>query len=54
MKKEIKIGLIGHYAKGQSLYDGQTVSTRLWQRQLERKGAKVCLVDTYNYKKIFE
>ena len=51
MERRTKIGLKGHLAKGEPLYDGQTVSTRLWKRQLEKMNIDVYLVDTYKYKK---
>lgn len=49
---EIKrIGLIGHMAIGQKKYDGQTVSTRMWQNELNNMELprKPVFVDTYNY-----
>ena len=35
MKKN-RIGLIGHIAKDIEMFDGQTVSTRLWLDELEK------------------
>jgi len=53
MKK--KIAIIGHFADGKDFFDGQTVSTRLLRDELEKSGKfkKVCVIDTYNYKKRF-
>lgn len=51
---EIKrIGLIGHLAEGQEKFDGQTVSTRQWQNELNKMHFQKLpvYVDTYNYKK---
>lgn len=45
-----QIGIIGCVAEGKKLYDGQTVSTRLWKDELGKKaGQKVYVVDTYCY-----
>lgn len=48
-----RIGIIGCVADGKDMYDGQTVSTRLWRDEMNRvlPGKSVCVVDTYQYKK---
>ncbi|MEH2953045.1 glycosyltransferase [Candidatus Merdisoma sp. JLR.KK011] len=47
-----RIGIIGCVAEGKNLYDGQTVSTRLWKDELGKKtGRKVYVVDTYQYRR---
>lgn len=52
MDKKNKIGLIGHTAEGIDMFDGQTVSTRLWKNELCKQNEhQVYCVDTYNYKK---
>ena len=47
-----RIGLIGHLAIGQEKYDGQTVSTRMWQTELKKMHLEKSpiYVDTFNYK----
>lgn len=47
----MKIGIIGRTADKQAMYDGQTVSTRLWRDELKKHGGSVFVVDTYNYKR---
>lgn len=50
MKKN-RIGIIGRVAPGVELFDGQTVSTRLWKNEIEsRTGSDVYVVETYDYK----
>lgn len=48
-----KIGIIGCVADGKDMYDGQTVSTRLWRNEFNKtkSGTLVYVVDTYQYKK---
>lgn len=47
-----KIGIIGHFANGKEFYDGQTVSTRLWRDEFNKRiSHKVFEVDTFNYRK---
>lgn len=47
-----RIGIIGHFANGKEFYDGQTVSTRLWRDELNKRfSQKVFEVDTYNNRK---
>ena len=48
-----KIGIIGCVADGKDMYDGQTVSTRLWRDELKKTnvGKVIYIVDTYRYKK---
>lgn len=52
MKKK-RIGIIGCVAEGAALYDGQTVSTRVWLSELKKltPHSSVFVVDTYNYTK---
>lgn len=52
MKKK-RIGIIGSAATGEILFDGQTVSTRLWIDELGKAYTEnsVCVIDTYRYKK---
>ncbi len=47
-----RIGLIGHLAISKEKYDGQTVSTRMWQTELEKMHLEKApiYVDTFNYK----
>lgn len=48
--KAKKVGIIGRVADGVELFDGQTVSTRLWRDEFNaRLDKKVFLVDTYDY-----
>ena len=49
----MQIGIIGRTADGKEMFDGQTVSTRLWRDELNRfmDGSEVFVVDTYNYKR---
>ena len=50
---KMRVGIIGCVAQGHEAYDGQTVSTRNWLAELRKNPAvkKVCVVDTYAYKK---
>lgn len=50
---KMRVGIIGCVAEGHEAYDGQTVSTRNWLAELRKNPAvkKVCVVDTYAYKK---
>lgn len=51
----MRLGIVGRTADGKDMFDGQTVSTRLWRDELEKQFQgernKVFVVDTYNYKK---
>lgn len=52
MKKLKRIGIIGCLADGYDMYDGQTVSTRVWRNEMESYSEKkLVVVDTYGYKK---
>lgn len=47
-----RVGIIGCLADGYDMYDGQTVSTRLWRDELRPYSEKKMVeVDTYEYKK---
>ena len=49
----MRVGIIGRTADGKEMFDGQTVSTRLWRDELNKccKDAEVFVVDTYDYKR---
>lgn len=48
----MRVGIIGRTADGKNMFDGQTVSTRLWRDELNKcmKDSKVFVVDTFDYK----
>ena len=47
----MKIGILGHFARGTALCDGQTVKTRNIEQALIAKGDVVGTVDSYRWKK---
>ena len=46
-----KLGMIGYLADRNDLYDGQTIRTKSVYNELIRKGYKISMVDTSNWKK---
>lgn len=52
VEKLRRIGIIGCLADGHDMYDGQTVSTRVWRNELRAFSRKAIVeVDTFEYKK---
>lgn len=52
MDSNFRFGIIGCLADGHQMYDGQTVSTRVWRDELNKLSSKpVIEVDTFQYKK---
>lgn len=52
MVKVKRVGIIGCLADGHAMYDGQTISTRVWRNELKSiSSKKIVEVDTFNYKK---
>ena len=43
-----RIGIIGHFGGGHEFYDGQTIKTRVFYNELQKRGFKdIFCVDTY-------
>lgn len=47
----MKIGILGHFAKGESACGGQVIKTRIIEQALLAKNEEIAVVDSYKWKK---